>query len=128
MKNTELIHVYSGDISSNATVVKATKRLPRPFVVKGIWFTFAGTITYPIYMRFFIGSPDTTDPVNDPSCREITSKLGSSEGITTLTVHPVVWPEMDIKVDQQDRAIIVSFENKNPGTCKALVNFHLQMM
>jgi len=128
MKNTELIHVYSGTISPSATAVKATKRLPRPFIIKGIWFTFSGGVVSPIYMRFFIGSPDVTDPVNDPSCREITSKLGSSEGIATISVRSATWSEMNINIDQQDRAIIVSFKNENTGTCKALVNFHLQMM
>jgi len=128
MKNTELIHVNSGNMSGGTTSVKATKRLSRPFKIKSMLFCSAGAHIYTLQTRIFIGSPNTTDPINDPTCKEITSKLGSSEGIILYNVYPVVWTGLDIIVNQQDRAIIVYWHNENPEDSEAVVNFHLQMM
>jgi len=128
MKNTELLQLESGIIAPNTSIMKATKRLSRPFKIKSILLSSGGPHTYTLQVRIFIGSPDTTDPINDPSCREITSKLGTSEGIATYSAHPIVWPELNIKIDQQDKAILVRWYSNNSDAVWAVINFHLQMM
>lgn len=128
MKNTELLQLETDTLEANNTITKTTKRLSRPFKIKSIVITSTGVTLSLLSVRIFIGSPNTTDPINDPSCKEITSKLGTSEGILVYNINPVVWPGLDIIVNQQDKAILVKFWNKGGTDIWAAINFHLQMM